>query len=285
MKLGLSTHSFATAIHGGRMNLAKIIDFAAQNGFEGMEIVNSREAWRKDIGDDIKMNVMRLRERKLRYYCYSVCEDIAAPDETARWRSMNKVREAILLSSVTNVPLLCIHGIGSKDETADWDESMKTIVASLKDCLELAERKRVTLAFANSGQVLNGAKRMNDVLDAVGSEFLRACIDVASLLLVEEEPADVLRELQGSIANVYFTDARSSDTYIGNKWTTVRGRQLTPCAVGEGIVPQREVLYTLKRLDYAGYVTVLYQGEEEPAVGIERSATYLKTILREVRNL
>jgi len=43
------------------------------------------------------------------------------------------------------------------------------------------------------------------------------------------------------------------------------------------------VLYTLKQIEFDGFVSVLYQGEEEPAVGIERSANYLKTMLREIR--
>ena len=267
------------------MTLGRIIEYASQNGFEGVEIVNRKDLWRKDIADDIKLSVARFRERKLRYYCYSVCEDLAAPDKALRWRAINKVREAILLASVTTAPVVCVHGCGKSVPATPWDQTIAALAEALNDCLDLAEKKRVTLAVVNGGHLLNGTARLTELLNKVRSERMALTLDVAAMLLVEEEPADAIRELASSIVNVYITDARSSETYLGNEWTTVRGRQLTPCAVGEGIVPQREVLYTLKRLEYAGYVTVLYQGDEEPAVGIERSTNYLKTMFREVRSL
>ncbi len=44
------------------------------------------------------------------------------------------------------------------------------------------------------------------------------------------------------------------------------------------------LMYLLKQIDFDGFVSVLYQGDEEPAVGVDRSATYLKTMLREIYN-
>ena len=64
MKLGLTTASFDTAIQGGRTNLVKIIESAGNLGFEGLEIINKKEVWRKDISDDIKVNLVRMREKK-----------------------------------------------------------------------------------------------------------------------------------------------------------------------------------------------------------------------------
>lgn len=284
MKLGLTTESFATAIHGGRMTLQKIIDFAGQNGFEGLEIISHREVWHKDIGDDVKMNIARMREKKVRYFSYGAYEDLAAADPAMRWRAMNKVREAILLASITNVPDVCIMGIGLGESLEDWGEALKELTEVLKDCLELAERKRVALSVVNGGKLLNGSTRLLELLQAVGSEYLKVCIDVAAFLVVDEEPADAVRTLLSDIRSVHFTDVKNGDRYLGNHYSTVSGRQLVPCALGEGIVPQREVLYALRQIGFQGYVTIHYQGDEEPAVGIDRSANYLKTMLRELRS-
>jgi sugar phosphate isomerase/epimerase len=285
MKLGLSTASFAPAIQGGRMSLQRIIDYAAQNGFEGLEIINQRVVWHKDIGDDVKMNLARMRERKLRYFSYGVEEDLCAVDPQTRWRAMNKVREAILLACITNVQLVCIMGTGVTDSERGWDEVKALLVESLKDCLDLAAQKRVTLALMNCGRLCNGSTRLLDLLQEVDSDYLKISLDIASFLLVNEEPADAVRTLAADVRSVHFTDVRNTDVYIGDKWATVQGRQLMPSTLGEGIVPQREVLYALKQVDYQGYINVLYLGDEEPAVGIERSANYLKTMLREVRSM
>jgi len=288
MKLGLTSESFCTAIQGGRMNLQKIIDFAGQNNFEGLEIINHRDVWRKDIGDDVKMNLARMRERKLRYYSYGVREDLLLVDEHLRWRAINKIREAILLASITNVPNVCLMGTGISTEHAasiqNWDEAYPVLIATLQDCLELSERKRITLCLANGGKMLNGSTRLLGLLQALNSPQLKITFDVAAFLVVDEEPADAVRTLSDDIASVHFTDVRNSEGQADSQWTTLQGRPLAPCALGEGIVPQREVLYTLKQVGFDGFLCVLYQGEEEPAVGVERSVTYLKTMLREVRS-
>lgn len=284
MKLGLTTESFQSAIQGGRMNLIKIIEFAHQHGFEGIQIVNCKDTWRKDISDDIKMNLMRMRERKVRYFSYGVRYDLADDDSTTRWRVMNKIREAILLASITNVSDVCIYGTGLYSASREWEGISDFVLDGLKDCLELAEQKHITLCLVNCGTACNGSEVLRSIITSSNSEYLKVSLDIAAFLLVNEEPADAVRELADSIRNVYFTDVKNTDSFVGDQWTTTSGRQLMPCALGEGIVPQREVLYTLKQVDFDGYVSVLYQGEEEPAVGIERSATYLKTMLREVRN-
>ncbi len=284
MKLGLSTDSFTTAIASGRMNLAKIIDFASQNGFEGVEVVNRKEVWRKEIGDDVKMNLTRMREKKLRYFSQNVNMDLCVLDEQTRWRTMNKIREAIMLSCTTCLPDVCIIGSATTDKEMEWDRAKELLVAGIKDCLELAEKKRVTLCITNGGTLFNGSERILQILNEVGSENLKVNLDIAAFLLIEEEPADAIRALQGHIQNVDFTDAKNAEDYVNENWITSSGRQLMPCALGEGIVPQREVLYTLNQINFDGFVNVLYQGDEEPAVGVDKSATYLKTMLREINN-
>ena len=284
MKLGLSTDSFTTAISSGRMNLAKIIDFASQNGFEGIEVVNRKEVWRKEIGDDVKLNLPRLREKKLKYFSQNVIKDLCVEDEQIRWRTMNKIREAIMLSCTTCLPNVCVIGSAETDKEMDWETAKNYLVEGIKDCLELADKKRVTLCLKNGGTLFNGSERILEVFKEIGSETLRINLDIAAFLLVEEEPADAIRALQGHIQNVDFTDVANAEDYVNENWKTTNGRQLKPCALGEGIVPQREVLYTLNQINFDGFVNILYQGNEEPAVAVDRSTTYLKSMLREINN-
>jgi len=284
MKLGLSTDSFTTAISSGRMNLAKIVDFASQNGFQGLEIVNRKEVWRKEIGDDVKMNLTRIREKRIRYYSHCVNRDLCIEDDKLRWMTMNKIREAIMLSCTTSMPDVCVLGSGTTEKGMEWGRAKELLVAGIKDCIDLAEKKRVIVCLENCGTLFNGSERLLEVVKEVGSENLKVNLDIAAFLLVEEEPADAVRTLQGNIRNVDFTDAKNAEDYENENWVTSSGRQLMPCALGEGIVSQREVLYTLKQIDFDGYVSVLYQGSEEPAVGVDKSASYLKTMLREINN-
>lgn len=269
MKLGLTTASFDTAIQGGRTNLVKIIESAANLGFEGLEIINKKEVWRKDISDDIKVNLVRMREKKQRYFAYGVSFDLGLSDDTLRWRMMNKVREAILLAAVTNVSYVTLYGCLT-EEGAAFAEKKDVLVKTIKDCLDLAEMKHVTLCLANDNPTLNGIANLKAVCEEVASPNFKLSLDLGQIAMGGECPVEALKTLSQYVAEVLATDVKEAE-----------GGQLEFCAAGEGKVPFADVIALLRQLSFEGFISVYYKGSEEPADGVKRCAENLKKLLSE----
>jgi sugar phosphate isomerase/epimerase len=280
MKLGLTTASFDTAIQGGRMNLVKIIEFAGSTGFEGLEIINKKEVWRKDISDDIKVNLVRMREKKQRYFAYGVSFDLALSDDTLRWRMMNKVREAILLAAVTNVGFVTLYGCLT-EEGASFAEKKDVLVKTIKDCLDLAEMKHVTLCLANDNQNLNGIANLKALAEEINSPSFKLCLDLGGIALNDEDPVEAVKTLAPYLAEVQATDVKEAAEDSERAKSTPSGKKLEECVAGEGIVPLAGVIALLRQLSFEGFFSVNYKGAEEPVVGVERCAVNLKKLLSE----
>ncbi|MBR5901476.1 sugar phosphate isomerase/epimerase [bacterium] len=280
MKLGLTTASFNAAIKGGRMNLVKIIEFAGGAGFEGLEIINKRDPWNKDISDDIKVNLVRMREKKQRYFAYGVSFDLAVSDDTERWHMMNKVREAILLASVTNVSNVTLYGC-LNEEGATFEDRKAVLVKTIKDCLDLAEMKHVTLCLANDNPKLSTTANLKAVCEEVNSPSFKLCLDLAQIALNDEDPVEALKTLAPFVAEVLVTDVKEAEEGSENVVVTPSGKKLEGCVAGEGIVPLAGVIALLRQLSFEGFVSVCYKGSEEPVVGVERCAVNLKKLLSE----
>ena len=280
MKLGLKTASFNAAIKGGRMNLVKIIEFAGGVGFEGLEIINVRDPWPKDISDDIKVNLVRMREKKQRYFAYGVSFDLAVSDDTERWHMMNKVREAILLASVTNVSNVTLYGCLA-EEGATFEARKDVLVKTIKDCLDLAEMKHITLCLVNDNAELSKTANLKAVCEEVNSPSFKLCLDLAGIALNDEDPVEALKALSPYVAEVLVTDVKEAEEGCENVVETPSGKKLTGCVAGEGIVPLSGAIALLRQLSFEGFVSVCYKGSEEPVVGVERCAANLKKLLSE----
>ena len=260
--------------------MVKIIESAGNLGFEGLEIINTKDAWRKDISDDIKVNLVRMREKKQRYFAYGVSFDLAISDDTLRWRMMNKVREAILLASVTNVSCVTLYGC-LKEEGATFAERKDVLVKTIKDCLDLAEMKHVTLCLANDNLKLNGIANLKAVAEEVNSPAFKLCLDLAEIVCGDENPAEALKTLAPYVAQVLATDVKETEEESERTVVTPSGKKLEPCAAGEGIVPIAECISLLRQLSFEGFVSVYYKGSEEPSEGVKRCAENLKKLLSE----
>lgn len=262
------------------MNLVKIIEFAGGAGFEGLEIINAKGPWPKDISDDIKVNLVRMREKKQRYFAYGVSFDLAFSDDTKRWRMMNKVREAILLASVTNVSNVTLYGCLAEEE-ATFEERKDVLVKTIKDCLDLAEMKHVTLCLANDNPKLSKTANLKAVCEEVNSPSFKLCLDLAEIALNDEDPVEALKTLAPFVAEVLATDVKEAEEGSANAVATPSGKKLENCVAGEGIVPLSGVIALLRQLSFEGFVSVCYKGYEEPVVGVERCAVNLKKLLSE----
>ena len=262
------------------MNLVKIIEFAGTAGFEGLEIINNKEVWRKDISDDIKVNLIRMREKKQRYFAYGVNFDLALADETLRWRMMNKVREAILLAAVTNVPDVVLYGCVS-EEGATFENRRELLVKTIKDCLDLAEDKRVTLILANDSQNVNGIQNLLGLAKEINSPAFKLSLDTAQFALADEDPLEAIKALSPYLAGIHFADVKTAGEDSQNVQTTPSGKKLENCVLGEGEIQFGPIVALLRQLSYEGFVSVYYRGSEEPLIGVERCAANLKKLLSE----
>ena len=163
---------------------------------------------------------------------------------------------------------------------ADWVEHKSALVPVLARVAAEAERAQVTLALENHIDLY--ADEILELITAVGSPWLRVCLDTANNLRLLEDPLPVAECLAPLAAATHVKDVAA---WRGNPrdfafWPSV--------PLGQGAVDLHGILRLLRAADYRGllaieidYLHPRYPGLEENA--LEESVEYLRTLIEEDR--
>jgi len=106
-----------------------------------------------------------------------------------------------------------------------WQPFLETVLAGLRQCVEIAERAGVTLAVENHQDV--ASEELLWLHDSIGSEHFGITLDTANPLATAEEPLDFFRRVAPVVKHVHLKDYQV--------WPFEDGYRLVRCAVGDGL--------------------------------------------------
>jgi sugar phosphate isomerase/epimerase len=167
---------------------------------------------------------------------------------------------AVALADAWGAPVVRVFGgdVGALDDVA----------RRLEPTLERAEELGLTVALETHDD-FSSAELVADLLWRVRSPSFAAVWDVHHPYRVGESPQDVVRALRNRIALVHVKDARRRD----DGWELV--------ALGDGEVPVRESLGSLREAGYEGWLTVEWEKRwhpelAEPELALPRDGATLR---------
>lgn len=192
------------------------------------------------------------------------------PDSDERARNVEDLRRWLALAGQARVPLLRVFG-GQGEPGHTADEENAWVAESLRQAAPEAERWGVTVAL-ETHDAFASARRVAAVLNGVNSPRVAALWDSHHPYRVGESAEDVIAALGPRIAHVHVKDARRTSPDSAD-WQLV--------LVGEGEVPVREQLATLRQRGYDGYVSVEWEKKwhpeiEAPEVALPQHIEWLK---------
>lgn len=120
-----------------------------------------------------------------------------------------------------------------------FDQHIAEATRTLRAAAPLAEELGITIAVENHGGVDLLARELRDLIDAVGSEFVRVCLDTGNPAYAAEDPV-----LAAEILAPYIVTTHLRDTRI---WTTDEGAMVQWAPAGEGNVDLRRIVEIVER--------------------------------------
>lgn len=106
-----------------------------------------------------------------------------------------------------------------------WQPFLDTVLAGLRQCVEVAQRAGVTLAVENHQDV--ASEELLWLRDSIGSEHFGITLDTANPLATAEEPVDFFRRVAPAVKHVHLKDYQV--------WPSEEGYRLVRCALGAGL--------------------------------------------------
>jgi sugar phosphate isomerase/epimerase len=220
-----------------------------------------------------------LDRNRLKLACFGACNNLAVSDSETRLGQVKDITDSVDKAVQLGASFVRVFS-GDKDEEVTYEQAKSWIINGLKEAAQYAGSKGITLCLENHGYFAGKADQVLEVIQEVGSSFLKSTFDTGNFLLVDDNPNEAIIKLKHQIAHVHFKDfSIVEENYQGHIYHSINGIRYAGRIPGEGVVDLHHILSQLKQDGYNGWLTVEYEGDEEQKEGSIRSINNLQQIL------
>lgn len=269
-RIGVSTYSF-WQFRDKPAPIEDCIDAAARMGFDGVEILQVQMG-----GDEANARLQRLKRQAhslgLALCGFSTHQGFVSPDPLVRQQNIDKTLHSIDLAYRLGIPTMRVN-TGRWGTSKDFDELMANrgieprlpghtdeeafgwVIESLKQCLPRAEECGVVLGLENHWGLGRTAEGVMRIVDAIDSPWLRVTLDTGNFL------DDIYPQMERIAPQACLVQAKTY--YGGGKWYTLD-------------IDYPRVAEILRKNRYAGWVSLEFEGKDDPATAVPASLALLR---------
>ncbi|MDR4886718.1 sugar phosphate isomerase/epimerase family protein [Fredinandcohnia sp. QZ13] len=277
MKTSVSMYSLHKYTVNENLDVFGFIQYASSIGLEGVELL---DMYWKDVEQELPKVKLLLAEKNLIVSAYDISNNFVKTSEDERKMEIQKVYDGIDIAKNLNTNVVRIFS-GDVTENVSFEQGKSWIIECLKECASYAEKQGIILAIENHGYFAGRSEQVIELIETVGSTHVRSTLDTGNFLLVDEEPSHAVAALKKYVAHVHFKDFVNVGTdYEGHSFLSLSGGKFLGTIAGEGKVDLHHAIHELKSVNYEGWLSVEYEGTDDPKVGTEKSVDNLKQILQ-----
>jgi L-ribulose-5-phosphate 3-epimerase len=268
--IAVSTYSFWRYRAGSKLQIEECIRLAGEMGFDAVEILEIQMSQK----DNAYLQSLKRQAfiAGLDLCGMSTHQGFVSPDAEIRKENIEKTIASIELAYKLGIPTMRVN-TGRWGTTKSFDDLMKNrgiepplpgytdedafpwVIECLEKCLPAAAKCGVLLGLENHwglGLTPEGVLR---IVDAVNSPWLRVTMDTGNFL---EDPYDRLEKIAPKTA---FVQAKTY--YGGGVWYTLD-------------LDYRRIAAILRKHAYRGYVSLEFEGQEDPKTAVPKSLALLR---------
>jgi len=183
VKISLNAYSFNRPLMAGEMNIDDMLDFAAQTGFEGIDITGYYFPGYPAVPTDENIYHVKRHAFKLGIeICGTgVRNNFTLPDASKRATEKKHVKEWIEVASKLGAQTLRIFtGGNGAPEGYTWEQTADWIAADIRECAEYGRRNGVMLALQNHWDFLKTGDEVVNIFKKINSDWVGLMLDIGS---------------------------------------------------------------------------------------------------------
>ena len=277
IKLAISSYSY-WHFKTPKVPIQTVIDHAAALGASGVDILHRQMDLEEHgpLTPATRAYCQKLKRHAFRngidLICLSIHQDFVDPDPDVRKKNVDHTLKCIELAYQLGVPCIRLNSgrwntIRSFDDLMKArgdepvlpgrteDEGFKWCIDSIQQCLEKAADCGVTLALENHWGLTRTPEGLLRILNAIASPWLGALMDTGNFL---EDPYP---KLQLIAPKTIFVQAK---TYFGGgEWYTLD-------------LDYPRIAAILRKVNYTGYISLEFEGKENPNTAVPKSLALLR---------
>lgn len=269
-RIGLASYALWQFQHAPLRDLEKNLDLAAQWGFAGLEILE-RQMEQRDHAYLQHLKRAAL-VRGLDLYGMATHQTFLTPDPDKQKKNVEMTIGYLELAYQLGIPHIRVQ-TGTWGTSRDFDDLMahrgiepplpgykdedgfKWVIDCFERCIPTAEKCGVVMGLENHWGLGRTPQGVNRIVEAVNSPWLGVTCDMGNFL---ENPYDKLDAILPRATMVH-----AKTYYGGGLWYTLD-------------LDYPRIIALIRKRHYRGYVSLEFEGKENPMIGVPRSLATLQ---------
>lgn len=271
MKTAVSTYSFA------RLGIpqAECIRRAAEMGFDGVEIVGLDCPEEKQAEYAAELAAVA-RDCGIDIVCYTVSADLFREGEAER------IKQQVELAVLLDAPRMRHDAAWAAPAGKSFEEALPFLAQQCAEIAAYAQTKGVKTMVENHGFFMQDSNRMVALVQTAEQPNFGLLCDMGNFMCADEQSTEAVGTVAPYAVYVHAKDflfRASGEADEAQGWLKTRGGNfLQGTVIGDGAVQVKRCLDILKQHGYEGFVSLEFEGTEEPMeairTGLERLKSY-----------
>ena len=205
------------------------------------------------------------------------CEDLAAEIE--------RVKRNVDIAAAYGCPILrhdISRGFGAGDPRS-YEDAIEILAPAVRAITRYAAERGVVTTTENHGYFSQDSDRVEKLILAVNEPNFGALVDIGNFSCVDEENVSATKRLSAYARHAHVKDFHTKDAGADNPgqgWFQSRAKNyLRGAILGHGNLPVGECIRALAQGGYDGYLTLEFEGLEDPMQAIEIGMANLRKYL------
>ena len=284
MKTSVSSYSYHKLLKNGTMDLFQVMDKTKALGFDAIEFTEFKAPEGLTLAEFAAQLRAYAERIGLSISSYTVGANFLQDDLAAE---VARVKGEVDIAAILGVPVMR-HDVlykypDSYKGVRTFDAVLPIIAPAIREVSEYAATKGIVTMSENHGFIAQDADRLLKLFTAVNCPNYRFLCDIGNFICADEDCAVSVGKMKDLIAHVHVKDffIRSGmEPDPGRGWFQTRaGNYVRGTVFGQGNIPTLQCLHIIKKSGYDGYVSLEFEGMEEPLQSIEISFENLKRYL------
>ena len=268
-KFAIATYSY-WHFRDPKVTVQEVIDHAANLGAEGVDVLHVQMD--NETPEYLEYLRKYANQKGIELICLSIHQDFVDPDPDERDRNIQHTINCIKIAKNLGIKYIRLNS-GRWNTTKSFDELMANrgiepilpgvtedegfqwCIDSIKACLPTAEKMGVVLALENHWGLTRTPEGLLRIVNAIDSPWLGVLMDTGNFL---EQPYEKLEQIA---SKTVFVQAKTY--YGGGEWYTLD-------------LDYSRIAKILKKVNYSGYISLEFEGKEDPNIGVPKSLNLLR---------
>ena len=286
MKISVSSYSFSQSIRAGKLTQLECVAKAKEMGFDAIEftdIAGESLDEQKEMAKKIKDEADRVG---IDINAYTIGANLYHESEEDSEKEVERLKGQLDVAKLLGAKVMrhdVCYTLGKTGNARSFELMLPTIAKNARKVTEYAETLGIRTCTENHGFIAQDSDRVEKLFNTVNHDNYGLLVDVGNFLCVDEDPIHAVSRVAPYAVHAHVKDFIYFDEAVEGRTIMTRGANyIAGAVIGEGVVPVRQCLKILKRVNYDGYVSVEYEGKEDCIAGIERGLANLKRFISEI---